>query len=667
MHDAIGTSSDMPERADGPACLDSPTWFNCPTAPNALDRVDDEIGSLLAAGADALTQQGDLGAARRRYDTAYQMAERAGDEAAMALAALGMGGLWVHEYRTAAGSALLEQRLSRALSTADPRSTLALRLRVRLSGQSDYSSGDSATILAALGEARAAGDPVTRAEALSLAHDCLLGPGNGRLRRELATELIGESFRTGRRSDLLVGLLWRTADLFADGDPHAHRQLEELRQELAREDHRGVSFVVAAMDVMLAIRSGDLERAERLAEVCAKRGEATGAPQTTAWHAAHLLTIRWYQGRVGEALPTLNGIVHSPVLSAMDNSMNAALAVAAAAVGDHRAAASALAAVCGRDLLDLPRSGSWLATMNGVVEAAHLLGDASTAGRAYELLLPYADLPMVGSLGITCLGSVHHALGVACLTTGDLDQAVTHLHTAITRNLALAHWPAVITSRQRLAQALNARARSSDADDGRRELAAAADEAAAVGLPAPQGQGTPSTAIASCTRQGRRWRIDWGERSVILEHRVGLLHLAVLLANPRQEIDAVDLVAGVTALDSYAETGSIQPVIDQVALGQYQLRLTELDGVIDAAESRRDQAHGDRARAERDWLRSELTAAAGLGGRTRPFADSRELARLAVGKSIRRTVQHVAEADAMIGGHLRHTVRTGTRCSYWPS
>jgi hypothetical protein len=573
----------------------------------------------------------------------------------------------VHEHRTAAGSALFERRLIRALSTADPGSTLALRLRVRLAGQSDYSSGDSANILAALSEARAAGDPVTRAEALSLAHDCLLGPGHGRLRRELATELIGESFRTGRRSDLLVGLLWRTADLFADGDPHAHRQLEELRQELAREDHRGVSFVLAAMDVMLAIRSGDLERAERLAEVCAQRGEAIGAPQTTAWHAGHLLTIRWYQGRLGEALPTLSRIVHSPVLSAMDNSLNAALVVAAAAAGDHRLAASALAAVCGRDLLELPRSGSWLVTMNGVVEGAYLLGDANFAGRAYELLRPYADLPMVGSLGVTCLGSVHHALGIACLTTGDFDQAVTHLRTAVTRNLALAHWPAVISSRQRLAEALAARGRSSDADESGRELVTAAAEAAAAGLPAPQGQSPPSPTAATCTRQGRRWRIDWGERSVVLEHRVGLLHLAVLLANPRQEIDALDLVAGVAALNRLAEPGSRQPVLDQVAVGQYRLRISQLDGVIDAAAARRDREHGDRARAERDWLTSELASATGLGARTRPFADSRERARLAVSKSIRRTVQHVAEADARIGDHLRRTVRTGARCSYWPS
>ena len=114
-----------------------------------------EVGSLLAAGASALTQQGDLRAARQRFDAAYRMAERVGDEPAMALAALGMGGLWVHEHRMVAGSALLQERLRRALSTTDPRSALALRLGVRLAGEADYSTGDSATILAALDQARA--------------------------------------------------------------------------------------------------------------------------------------------------------------------------------------------------------------------------------------------------------------------------------------------------------------------------------------------------------------------------------------------------------------------------------------------------------------------------------------------------------------------------------
>ena len=173
---------------------------------------------------------------------------------------------------------------------------------------------------------------------------------------------------------------------------------------------------------------------------------SNGAADHEWWYGAQLVTIRWYQGRLVELLPMLHDRVHSPVLSAVDNSAVAALAVAAALSGDRTRAASSLAALRGSDLAGLPRSSSWLVTMNGIVEAAYLLEAADVAARAYELLRPYADLPMIGSLGITCFGSAQHALGVAALTSRQLDEAIEHLHAAVQHNLALAHWPALVAS-----------------------------------------------------------------------------------------------------------------------------------------------------------------------------------------------------------------------------
>lgn len=82
-----------------------------------------------------------------------------------------------------------------------------------------------------------------------------------------------------------------------------------------------------------------------------------------------------------------------------------------------------------------------MVTMHGVAEAAYLLDDSATAARVYELLRPYGHLPIVGSLAVACFGSAHHALGVAALTMGDVDRAVTHLRESVRQNLALAHWP----------------------------------------------------------------------------------------------------------------------------------------------------------------------------------------------------------------------------------
>jgi hypothetical protein len=635
----------------------------------------DELKAALADGVRAQHEAGDLQASRDSFERAYRLAERAGDAESMALAALGLAGLWVAERRTVTSTVLLEARLQHVLALLDPRSALALRVRTRLAGEADYARGTHAAVLAALDEVRAqqadaagaaGGDPELLAEALRIAHHCLLGPEHVSARRELAVELTKASFRTERHSDLLMGLLWQTADAYCAGDPHAGRLLGELKDHLAQRDHLAVGFVASAIDVMLAIRAGRFADAEALAAVCASRGAAAGDADHAWWSAAQLVTIRWYQGRLTELLPMLDDRVHSPVLSAVDNSAVAALAVAAALSGDRPKAASALAALCGSDLAALPRSSSWLVTMNGVVEAAYLLEEPDVAARAYELLRPHAHLPMIGSLGVTCFGSVQHALGVAALTSRQLDLAIEHLTAAVQHNLALPHWPALVASRQRLAQAHALRGSPGDADAAHRELDAATTEAASAGLPVPdypEATSAPDPAVAEIQRVGRKWRLTLRGRGVLVEDSIGMVHLAVLIANPRQEIQAADLVAGLAGLSGTSgEAGAAQRLLDPEAIAEYRSRLKRLDIEIDELEP--DRAR--QARAERDWLVAQLSSAAGFGGRTRAFPDQPERARVAVGKAIRRALARITEADGVIGEHLRQTVHTGVRCSYWP-
>ncbi|MGH3402557.1 MAG: hypothetical protein ACRDRJ_08630 [Streptosporangiaceae bacterium] len=583
----------------------------------------------------------------------------------MALAVIGLAGLWVSERRTVTGAAMLETRLQHVLSLLGGKSSLALRIRARLAAEADYRHGTHAATMAMLDEVRVAEDPVALAEALSLAHHCLLGPGEVARRREIAAELIRASFRTERRSDRLVGLLWQTADAYAAGDLHAGRLLGELRER----EHAAVGFVTSAIDVMLAIRAGRLDEAESLAGICAASGAAAGDIDAEWWPGAQLVTIRWYQGRLPELLPMLHDRVHSPALSAVDNSTVVALAVAAAQDGDRPTAASGLAALRGGGLASLPQGSSWLVTMNGIAETAHLLGDAEAAGEAYDLLLPHQDLPMVGGLGVTCFGSTHQALGITALTVGHLDQAVEHLTAAVRANLALAHWPALAFSRQRLARALRLRARASDAAAARRELDTARAEAAALGIPLPGdggGDGGAATLDAmTCERAGRGWCLGLAGRSVTIEDSIGMLHLAVLIANQRQEVPAADLAAGVASVAGRGEAGGGgQPVLDAAAISDYRGRIRRLDAELDELPP---GSETDRAtRAERDWLVAQLASAAGLGGRPRSFPDDSERARVAVGKAIRRALTRIAAADAVIGEHLRRSVRTGARCSYWP-
>ncbi|GAB3953648.1 hypothetical protein GCM10029976_094240 [Kribbella albertanoniae] len=600
----------------------------------------DDLTAMLARGFDALVSEGDLLISRRLFEAAYQTALTTGDHQAIGLAAIGGSGLWGNEVRDAQGSAKVRARLRRALSMVDPQSTLGLRLRARLAGEDDYRTGDSAKVLAVLDEARHRPDSEALADILNVAHHCLLGPDHRVLRRELAAELLEQSSHTMRRGDLLMGMLWKTVDLFLDGDLRAERNLLEVRHLLEQRGHLAIGFVLDAMDCMLAIRSGDLDHAENLAQVCAQRGRDAGDADATGWFAAQMVAIRWYQGRIAELLPMLQEVVHSPTLSVTDHSLFAAVAVSAAAAGDVSSAESALAKLTGRDLADLPRSSSWLVMMNGVVEAAHLLKDSRTSARAYELLSPFADLPMVASLGVACFGSVHHALGVAALTMGDVDKAIAHFATAAEQNLALAHWPAVAASRQRHALAK-----------------ATADV-----------EGSQISDL-TCIRYGQAWKIESGDRSILLAHSVGMLHLAVLIANPGREIYSADLVAGLSEL-SRADAGtalSSQPFLDRVAVQNYRTRLADLRIEIEQLESKNEFDEVARVKAEQAWIMSELSAVTGIGGAVRRFPDGHERARIAVGKAIRRALARVTESDAEIGAYLRRTIHTGVRCSYRPT
>ncbi|HEY3262580.1 MAG TPA: SARP family transcriptional regulator, partial [Pseudonocardiaceae bacterium] len=321
----------------------------------------------LARGAELLHQHGDLAGARTCFERAYHLAHAAGEPGLLAAAALGEGGLWVHERRRAADAARVAEHQEYALAQLDPSSPLALPLRVRLAAEAGYRSGDPRKVLTLLDQTRRRGDPHEVSQALSLAHHCLLGPQHARARLALAEELLRVAARTHRPGDVLIGLLWRAVDLFLLGSRHADRGYAELVDTERRHPHAAAHYVITAIRVMLSIRAGRLRDAEELALSCLRCGDAAGDEDATGWYGAHLFAIRWYQGRAAEAGAGAAELAGSPTLSAVDHAFVAAQAVASASAGDRRHARGALAQLCGRDLGALPRSSSWLPALCGVV------------------------------------------------------------------------------------------------------------------------------------------------------------------------------------------------------------------------------------------------------------------------------------------------------------
>jgi tetratricopeptide (TPR) repeat protein len=440
--------------------------------------VGPERTELLLERAEAVLACGRLTEARAAFEAATNAAEHSGDPTQLARAVLGLGGVWVHEHRNAAvrQRVLAMQRTALAALPACERS-LRCRLAVRLVAEAVYEGRPVEAVLDALAQARTVGDARTLAEALSLTHHALLGPEHAEIRRSLADELITARSEAGDGVLTLFGLLWRTVDLYLAGDPDAERSLTELRQRTDALDVGAVRFTVACIDVMRLIRSGRLEEAEAAAEECRQLGLHVGDADATGCYTAQLLGIRWLQGRDAELAELVSATAASGTLATSEYGIRASIASVLARAGRLDEARGALDSLLATGLDKLPHSSTWLATMLAVVDAARMLGDHVVVATAAELLRPYAALPMMPSLAVSCLGAVSLALGIAAMTTGDRDAAVSYLENAVEANQRWGHRPATALCRAELADALMLRGRPTDLNRARTLLDAAVTDA----------------------------------------------------------------------------------------------------------------------------------------------------------------------------------------------
>jgi hypothetical protein len=184
-------------------------------------------------------------------------------------------------------------------------------------------------------------------------------------------------------------------------------------------------------------------------------------------------------------------------------------------------------------------------------------------------------------------------------------------------------------------------------------------------------------------REGEYWTVSYDGSVVRLRDSKGLRYLAELLAHPGQEFHAIDLEAADRRPDEAGSRGSarggrerelaVRPdlgdagvLLDATAKAAYRTRVRELRAEVEEAEAFHDPDRAANARAELDFLVSELARAVGLGGRDRRAASHAERARLNVTRSIRAAMANLARDNPSLGRHLAATIRTGRYCSYNP-
>jgi tetratricopeptide (TPR) repeat protein len=639
--------------------------------------------NLLVDWAQTALLRGRLGEARVRFDRAATAAQEAGEPELFAEAALGLGGHWLYEHRAPTERArvlgLQRAALAGLPSVATP---LMSRLTARLAAEDTYDGGSIEAVRNALELARGCGDSRALAEALSLYHHVLLAPEYAQRRLEVADELLQTAAVAGHGVLALMGLYWRTVDLFHLGDERAVRSLEDLRERADALACQDIAYLVDAMDVMLLMRGGRLAEAEAAAGRCYELGEAVGDADAVGFYGAHMLVVRWMQGRGAEVVDAADEVVDSPTLIPGEFAFRAAAAGIAAEAGQHERARRTLAQLTRQGLEALPRSSNWLAGMFALVEVAATLEDTDIARQTYDLLSPFADLPVTVAAAVACLGSIQRSLGRAALTFGDRDRAVRHLERAITANRRLQNRPLTTITRADLATALAVRGRDDDRARAGTLLQQAVAEAQDMGMAAradawrealatldlPSGTDLGrSGAVATQTldarrglicRQGRAWRVELGDRRVLVADRVGMSYLAELLSHPGEPISATALAG---------EGGVATHAMSDRAAGDAGVALArELSTELAEAEANNDLGRAEHLRIQLDAVLDQLDAGSPSAGGSAQAARRHERARTSVRKAIMRAIEEIDAADPQIAEPLRAGIRTGTVCSYTP-
>ena len=273
--------------------------------------------------------------------------------------------------------------MTRSPDSAATRPDLQRRLRARLAAEAAYDgTGKLSELQTIVDEARDAGDAVALAEGLSVLHHAMLTPQYAHDRIAVADELLTVAGSLDARTLVLMGMCWRTVDLLLLGRAEGERALADLRLRAEQFDVLAVRYVVAAIETMLCLRTGNFAEAEALSLATHGLGVETGDADAGASYLAQILAMRWMQGTAGELLGDIEEIEHATtIVHAYADYVWPIIAVLAAAADQRDRARAALDRMLVSGLRTLPESSAWLPALFCVAEVADYLEDREAANR----------------------------------------------------------------------------------------------------------------------------------------------------------------------------------------------------------------------------------------------------------------------------------------------
>ncbi len=410
---------------------DATTHWRAAVAALELDGAPDadRLTRLLLDTAAAIRRAGDQAGGLAVNDTALAAAERSGNIALLAEAALAYGeiGLWqvrpygiIDERVVAAMTRALD-----ALDTADTplRARLLVGLAVALYYDESARERGEQFAHQAVTMARRIGDQRLLAE--TLVELVVMLDASPDLPRQLA--LADElSDLQGRDIPVAVGTTarMRLARLrLANADTtHLRGDIEQVSAEADHDRQPLIQMWATWARTTVAFLDGRLDEAASHAETAFERHQQLGIWGATETYGLHMMLIWREQGRMAEMAPFVEPILRE-TLHPSAPKMLGIFAI-------ERGATHEIPAILGPDPIPHLHDFTWLADVCVTAElaaAAHL----PCAAQLYETLLPYGERIVTMDGTFLCLGSARRYLGLLAASLGRIPDAIAHLERAV--------------------------------------------------------------------------------------------------------------------------------------------------------------------------------------------------------------------------------------------
>jgi class 3 adenylate cyclase len=321
--------------------------------------------------------------------------------------------------------------------------------------------------------ARAADDPAALAHTITSACWAIMTPDTLQERQRLSDELVELalclddpllSFHAAARR-MRVGME-------AGNRSQVDSGLTTVRALAASVPQPYISYLRLMLESSWAIVQGDLQASERWSSQAFEAGTAAGEPDAVMIFGAHLSTVRYFQGRLGELVERIVQLADE-----QDNStLRAGGALALIESGrENEARQLALA----EDLRRAPWNQTWSITMFLWADACSRLRVVDHAAELYELLAPFSG--QLATNGGLVYGSIASALGALAAILERYEQVEGHFANAAEIEESLGAPLLLARTHAAWARALITRGRPEDLDRAQPMLDQAHDTATRLG------------------------------------------------------------------------------------------------------------------------------------------------------------------------------------------